>query len=167
MGFEVGGAEGKCAVERMLLVIGAGAINRLVGGGIHEDLAGACEELLRLGCHRFDDRADTVWWVIIVVIHDYDDIPRCLLSEIVELGAHRKPRLTLGIVEGLFTEVDEEVLDGLSTIVKDKPLHQVVVIVLLLVDLNEPRNELGPVVGRCDDGDEHWYFVWAALAVQF
>ena len=49
VGFEVGGAEGECAVESMLLVIGAGAINRLVGGGIHEDLAGACEKLLRLG----------------------------------------------------------------------------------------------------------------------
>ena len=58
-------------------------------------------------------------------------------------------------MEGLFTEVDEEVLDGLSTIVKDEPLHQVVVIILLLVDLDEPRDELGPVVGRCDDGDNH------------
>jgi hypothetical protein len=41
-----------------------------------------------------------------------------------------------------------------------------VVIVLLLVDLNEPRDEAAPVVSRCDDGDEHWCFVWAALAVQ-
>jgi hypothetical protein len=30
-----------------------------------------------------------------------------------------------------------------------------VVIILLLVDLDEPRDELGPVVGRCDDGDNH------------
>jgi hypothetical protein len=37
-----------------------------------------------------------------------------------------------------------------------------VVIVLLLVDLNEPRDEAGPVVSRCDDGDEHWCLVWAA-----
>jgi hypothetical protein len=41
-----------------------------------------------------------------------------------------------------------------------------VVVVLLLVDLDEAGNEAGPVVGRCDDGDEHWCFVWAALAVQ-
>jgi hypothetical protein len=41
-----------------------------------------------------------------------------------------------------------------------------VVIVLLLVDLDEARNEAGPVVGRCDDGDEHRCFVWATLAVQ-
>jgi hypothetical protein len=34
-----------------------------------------------------------------------------------------------------------------------------VVIVLLLVDLDEPRDEAAPVVGRCDDGDEHWCFL--------
>jgi len=60
----------------------------------------------------------------------------------------------------------EEVSDGLRSVIKDEPLHQVVVIVLLLVDLDEPRDEAGPVVGRCDDGDEHRCFVWATLAVQ-
>jgi hypothetical protein len=60
----------------------------------------------------------------------------------------------------------EEVFYGLSAVVKDEPLHQVVVIVLLLVDLDEARDETGPVVGRCDHGDEHRCFVWATLAVQ-
>jgi hypothetical protein len=32
------------------------------------------------------------------------------------------------------------------------------VVVLLLVDLDEPRDEPGPVVSGCDYGDEHWCF---------
>ena len=59
--------------------------------------------------------------------------------------------------------VSEDVLYGLRSVVKHEPLHEVMVVVLLLVDLDKAGNEAGPVVGRCDDGDEHWCFVWAAL----
>ena len=163
---QVGGSEGESAVERVLVMVRASAVDFLVLGGIHEDLAGACQQDAGISAHRLHNGADSVWWVIIVVIHDDDDIPRCLLGEVVELFAHWKPRLAVGIVEGLFTEVYEQVFDGLGAVVKDEPLHEVVVVVLLLVDLDEARNEAGPVVGRCDDGDEHWCFVWAALAVQ-
>ena len=166
MVFEVGGSECECAVERMLVVIGAGTVDFLVLGGIHVDLAGACQQDAGICAHRLHERADAVWWVIIVVIHDYDDIPRRLLGEVVELGAHRKLIVAVGVAKMVRALLLEEVSDRLGAVVKDEPLHQVVVIVLLLVDLNEARNEAGPVVGRCDDGDEHRCFVWATLAVQ-
>ena len=163
---QIGVAEGERAVERMLVVIRASAVDFLVVGGIHVDLAGSSEQDMRIGGHRFNDRADAVWWVIIVVIHDDNDIARCLLGEVVELFAHRDLRFAVGVVESLFTEVYEQVFDGLRAVIKDEPLHEVMVVVLLLVDLDEAGNEAAPVVGRCDDGDEHWCFVWAALAVQ-
>ena len=89
-----------------------------------------------------------------------------MLGEVVELGAHRKLIVAVGVAKMVRALLLEEVSDRLGAVVKDEPLHQVVVIVLLLVDLNEARNEAGPVVGRCDDGDEHRCFVWATLAVQ-
>lgn len=49
MVFEVGGSEGESAVERMLVVVGAGTVDFLVLGGIHVDLAGACKKDIRLG----------------------------------------------------------------------------------------------------------------------
>lgn len=89
-----------------------------------------------------------------------------MLGEVVELGAHRKLIVAVGVAKMVRAVLLEEVSDRLGAVVKDEPLHQVVVIVLLLVDLDEARDEAGPVVGRCDDGDEHRCFVWAALAVQ-
>ena len=166
MVFEVGGAEGESTVERMLVMVRASAVDFLVLGGIHEDLAGACQQDAGISAHRLHNGADTVWWVIIIVIHDDDDIPRCLLRKIVELGAHRKLIVTVGVAEMVSAVLLEEVSDGLSAVIKDEPLHEVVVIVLLLVDLDKTGNEAPPVVGRCNDGDEHWCFVWAALAVQ-
>ena len=163
---QVGGAEGETAVERMLVMVGAGAVNFLFLGGIHEDLAGTCQQDAGISAHRLHNGADSVWWVIIIVIHDDDDIPRCLLRKIVELGAHRKLIVTVGVAEMVSAVLLEEVSDGLRAVVKDEPLHEVVVIILLLVDLDEAGNEAAPVVGRRDDGDEHWCFVWAALAVQ-
>ena len=163
---QVGRAEGESAVERVLVMIRAGAVDFLVLGGIHVDLAGACKKDIRFCRHRLHNGAHSVWWVIIVVIHNYDYIPRCLLRKIVELGAHRKLIITVGVAEMVSAVLLEEVSDGLRAVVKDEPLHEVVVVVLLLVDLDEAGNEAGPVVGRCDDGDEHWCFVWAALAVQ-
>lgn len=164
---QVGGPEGESAVERMLVVIGAGAVDFLVVGGIHVDLAGTCQQDARIGGHRLHERTDTVWWVIIVVIHDHDDIPRCLLRKIVELGAHRKLIVAVGVAKMVCAVLLEEVSDRLRPVVKDEPLHQVVVIVLLLVDLDEPRDEAGPVVGRCDDGDEHRCFVWSVERFKF
>lgn len=163
---QVGGAEGETAVERMLVMVRASAVDFLVLGGIHEDLAGACQQDAGISAHRLHNGADTVWWVIIIVIHDDDDIPRCLLRKIVELGAHRKLIVTVGVAKMVHAVVHEEVLYGLRSVIKDEPLHEVVVIILLLVDLDEARDEAAPVVGRCNDGDEHWCFVWAALAVQ-
>lgn len=163
---QVGGSEGESAVERVLVMIRPSAVDFLVFGGIHEDLAGACKKDIRFCRHRLHNGADSVWWVIIIVIHDDNDIPRCLLRKIVELGAHRKLIITVGVAEMVSAVLLEEVSDGLRAVVKDEPLHEVVVIVLLLVDLDEAGNEAPPVVGRCDDGDEHWCFVWAALAVQ-
>jgi len=49
MVFEVGGSECECAVERMLVMVGTGAVDFLVLGGIHVDLAGACKKDIRLG----------------------------------------------------------------------------------------------------------------------
>ena len=163
---QVGRAEGETAVERVLVMVRAGAVDFLVLGGIHVDLAGACKKDIRFCRHRLHNGADSVWWVIIVVIHDDDYIPRCLLRKIVELGAHRKLIITVGVAEMVRAVLLEEVSDGLSAVIKDEPLHEVMVVVLLLVDLDKAGNEAGPVVGRCDDGDEHWCFVWAALAVQ-
>ena len=48
MVFEVGGSECECAVERMLVVIGAGTVDFLVLGGIHVDLAGSCQQSVGL-----------------------------------------------------------------------------------------------------------------------
>ena len=163
---QVGGAEGETAVERMLVMVRASAVDFLVLGGIHEDLAGACQQDAGISAHRLHNGADTVWWVIIIVIHDDDDIPRCLLRKIVELGAHRKLLVAVCVAKMVSAVLLEEVSDGLSAVIKDEPLHEVVVIVLLLVYLDEAGNEAAPVVGRCNDGDEHWCFVWAALAVQ-
>ena len=42
--FEVGGSEGESAVERMLVMVGAGTVDFAVLGGIHEDLARACQQ---------------------------------------------------------------------------------------------------------------------------
>ena len=163
---QVGGSEGETAVERVLVMVRAGAVDFLVLGGIHVDLAGACKKDIRFCRHCLHNGADSVWWVIIVVIHDDDYIPRCLLRKIVELGAHRKLIVTVGVAEMVRAVLLEEVSDGLRAVIKDEPLHEVVVVVLLIVDLDEAWDEAGPVVGRCDDGDEHWCFVWAALAVQ-
>ena len=44
MVFEVGGAEGESAVERVLVMIRPSAVDFLVFGGIHIDLAGACQQ---------------------------------------------------------------------------------------------------------------------------
>ena len=155
MVLQIGGAEGERTIECMLLVIGAGTVNRLLLCGIHVDLTGACQQNMGLVNHCLHKRADAVWRVIIVIIHDYDDIPRCLFSEIVELGAHWELLVTVLVAEMVCTEVHEEVFDWLRAVVKDEPLHHVVIIVLLLVDLNEPRDEAAPVVSGRDYGDEH------------
>jgi hypothetical protein len=89
-----------------------------------------------------------------------------LLGEVVELGAHRKLIVTVGVAEMVRAVLLEEVSDGLRSVIKDEPLHQVVVIVLLLVDLDEARDEAAPVVGRCDYGDEHWCFLVGDWTVQ-
>jgi len=49
MVFEVGGSEGKSAVERMLVMVRSGAVDFLVVGGIHVDLAGTCKKDIGLG----------------------------------------------------------------------------------------------------------------------
>lgn len=41
---QVGGAEGESTVERVLVMIRAGAVDFLVFGGIHVDLAGTCQQ---------------------------------------------------------------------------------------------------------------------------
>lgn len=46
---QVGGSEGESAVERVLVMVRASAVDFLVLGGIHEDLAGACKKDIRLG----------------------------------------------------------------------------------------------------------------------
>ena len=152
---QVGGAEGESAVQRMLVMVRAGAVDFLVVSGIHEDLAGSCEQDMRIGGHLFDDGADTVWRVIIIVIHDDDDIPRCLLGEVVELFAHRKLLVAIRVAEMVGAVVLEDVADGVRAVIEDEPFHQVMIVVLPLVDIDESRDEAGPVVGRCDDGDEH------------
>lgn len=163
---QVGGAEGESTVERMLVMVRAGAVDFLVLGGIHVDLAGACQQDAGISAHRLHEGTHSVWWVIIIVIHDNNYIPRCLLRKIVELGAHRKLIVAVCVAEMVRAVLLEEVSDGLRSVVKDEPLHEVMVIILLLVDLDKARDEAAPVVGRRDDGDEHWCFVWAALAVQ-
>jgi hypothetical protein len=40
---QVGGAEGESAVERMLVMVGAGTVDFAVLSGIHVDLAGSCQ----------------------------------------------------------------------------------------------------------------------------
>ena len=164
MVFEVRGAEGESTVERMLVMVRAGTVDFLVFGGIHVDLAGACEQDAGIGAHGFHNGADSVWWVIIVVIHDDNDIPRCLFSEVVELGTHRELLVAVGVAEMVRAMVSEDVLYGLRSVVKDEPLHEVMVVVLLLVDLDKAGNEATPVVGRCDDGDEHRCFVCVGVS---
>ena len=164
MVFEVGGAEGESTVERMLVMVRAGTVDFLVFGGIHVDLAGACEQDAGIGAHGFHNGADSVWWVIIIVIHDDNDIPRCLLRKIVELGAHRKLIVAVCVAEMVSAVLLEEISDGLRSVVKHEPLHEVMVVVLLLVDLDKAGNEAAPVVGRCDDGDEHRCFVCVGVS---
>ena len=60
----------------------------------------------------------------------------------------------------------EDVANRLCSVVKDEPFHQLMIVVLALVDFDKTGDEAAPVVGGGDYGDDHVCFRCVAAASQ-